>query len=158
MKLHANPLYFIMVLLIRGSASALFKAFCVSLIEKKPIRTSRAKTNLLFITVPTILLYLVKLSLRAYIGTLDSKKEEEGFEMGHLMIAYLLGRKVEQGIVHFFITFMVICKCMRALETVFNGLMSGSSSTNKSLQRSKSFIIHQIEPTSQIVSDVHHKK
>lgn len=59
MKLHINPLYFIMVLLIRGSASALFKAFCVSFIEKKAINTSRAKSNLLFITVPTITFYLV---------------------------------------------------------------------------------------------------
>ena len=59
MKLHINPVYFIFVLLIRGSASALFKAFFVSFIEKKAINTSRAKSNLLFITVPTVALYLV---------------------------------------------------------------------------------------------------
>ena len=147
MKLHANPLYFVMVLLIRGSASALFKAFFISLIEKKPIRTSRAKANLLFITVPTIILYFVKLILRAYIHSLDSRKEEEGFEMGHLMVAYLLGRKVEQGIVHFFITFMVICKCMRALSSVITS-MTSHSKPKKSLKRSKSVIFHQIEPTS----------
>ena len=59
MNVGINPVYFIIVLLIRGSASALFKAFFVSFIEKKAINTSRAKSNLLFITVPTIALYLV---------------------------------------------------------------------------------------------------
>ena len=99
---------------------------------------------MLFITVPTIILYLVKLSLRAYINSLDPKKEEEGFEMGRLMVAYLIGRKIEQGIVHFFITFMVICKCMRALASVFNSLMNGTG-TIKQLKRSKSVIFRQSE-------------
>ena len=95
MKLHTNPLFFIIVLLIRGSASALFKAFCVSLIEKKSINTSRAKSNLLFITVPTVILYVVQLTLKYYIHALDSKKDEKDLEMGDLMIRYLLGRKLE---------------------------------------------------------------
>ncbi len=58
MKLHTNIAYFILVLMIRGSASAMFKAWCVSLIEKKPIRTSKAKSNFLFITMPSICLYI----------------------------------------------------------------------------------------------------
>jgi phosphatidylglycerophosphate synthase len=123
MKLHANPVFFILVLLIRGSASALFKAFCVSLIDKKPIRTSKAKTNLLFITLPTIFLYLLQLSLKWYIAALDGRKEEKGFEIGHLMIRYLFSRKIEQYFVHFFVTFMVISRCLRALVKIFNELM-----------------------------------
>jgi hypothetical protein len=58
LKLHTNMTYFVFVLIIRGSASAMFKAWCVSLIEKKPIRTSKAKSNFLFITIPSIVLYL----------------------------------------------------------------------------------------------------
>jgi hypothetical protein len=58
MKLHANVPYFIFVLAIRGSASAMFKAWCISLIEKKPIKTNKAKNNFLFIAIPSIFLYL----------------------------------------------------------------------------------------------------
>ena len=97
----------------------MFKAFCVSLIEKKPIKTSKARSNLIFITVPTILLYLLQLSLKTYIHSL-SKKEQ--YEMEHLMIRFFISAKIEQMTVHFFITFMVISRCMRALVKVLEDM------------------------------------
>lgn len=69
MKLHTSIPYFIFVLMIRGSASAMFKAWCVSLIEKKPIRVSKAKSNFLFIALPSIMLYLTQLVLKTYVSS-----------------------------------------------------------------------------------------
>lgn len=64
MKLHTHGIYFLFVLLVRGSASALFKAGCISVITKKPLKTKKAKTNFLFITVPAILLFVTKVVLK----------------------------------------------------------------------------------------------
>ena len=72
MKLHTNASYFVLVLLIRGSASALFKASCISLVTKKPVKTRKAKINFLFITIPSIFLYLLQVSLKTYIHSLSS--------------------------------------------------------------------------------------
>lgn len=58
-EMHTSGTYFLMVLVMRGSASAIFKASYVSIVVKKPIKVKKAKINFLFITLPTAVLYLV---------------------------------------------------------------------------------------------------
>jgi hypothetical protein len=84
MKLHTNPLYFLLVLLVRGSASAMFKAGCVSLITKKGVKTKKAKRNFLFITIPSMVLYslhfLLKTSYVEYLTSCFSSHSIEDVE------------------------------------------------------------------------------
>lgn len=77
MKLHTSIPYFIFVLMIRGSASAMFKAWCVSLIEKKPIRVSKAKSNFLFIAIPSIMLFLTQLVIKTYFDSRNKNERDE---------------------------------------------------------------------------------
>jgi hypothetical protein len=65
-KLHMNGAYFVLVLFIRGSASALFKACILSILLKKPVKTNKAKLNYLFITIPSVFLFLIKSILARY--------------------------------------------------------------------------------------------
>lgn len=58
-EMHTSSSYFLMVLVMRGSASALFKSTYVSMVVKKPIKVKKAKINFLFITIPTVVLYLI---------------------------------------------------------------------------------------------------
>jgi hypothetical protein len=84
MKLHTNTGYFVLVLVLRGSASAMFKAFIVSLIEKKPVKTEKAKNNFLFIAVPSIMFYISSIILNKYTGLLKSIEISE-----HLLVKLL---------------------------------------------------------------------
>jgi hypothetical protein len=59
-KLHQSAPCFVLFLFIRGSASALFKATCMSFLLKKPVKTEKAKINLIFITIPTVFYFLFK--------------------------------------------------------------------------------------------------
>ena len=77
MKLLTSIPYFIFVLMIRRSSSAMFKAWCVSLIEKKPIRVSKAKSNFLFIALPSIMLYLTQLVLKTYVSSWSRNDSDE---------------------------------------------------------------------------------
>lgn len=99
MKLHTNPLYFILVLFIRGSASALFKSTCVSFLLKKRIKVKKAKINFIFITIPSLALFIAKFILRRFVETSKSSP-------------------MEQSVVHFFVLFMVISRCLRALVKI----------------------------------------
>ena len=135
MKLHTSIPYFIFVLMIRGSASAMFKAWCVSLIEKKPIRTSKAKSNFLFIAIPSIMLYLTQLILKTYIG---SWGKNESDDMENLMLRYFISAKLEQMILHFFVTFMVISRCMKTLKSVFDQMQKDKTPNRLRRIRSKS--------------------
>ena len=137
MKLHTNVPYFILVLMIRGSASAMFKAWCVSLIEKKPIRVSKAKSNFLFIAIPSIILYLVQLLIRTYIQSLSNKDK---YEMEHLMLRFFLSSKLEQMILHFFVTFMVISRCMRTIKRVFEEMQKRKAPKKRLRDRSHSIV------------------
>lgn len=47
---------------------------------------------------------------------------KEEFEMEHLMLRFIVTAKLEQMVVHFFITFMVISRCMRTLMRIFEDL------------------------------------
>ncbi len=111
MKLHTNAVYFLLVLIVRGSASAMFKAGCVSLITKKRIKTKKAKRNFLFITIPSMVLYLVHLFLKtSYMEYLTNclSKHSTG--------------EVEQAVVHIFITFTVVSRCVRALTKILKNM------------------------------------
>lgn len=57
LEIQSNFPYFVWVLVIRGSASALFKATMLSFILKRPIVTKKAKRNFYQNTIPAVSLY-----------------------------------------------------------------------------------------------------
>ena len=101
LALETNIAYFIMVLIVRGSASALFKARMLGLILKKPLTTKKAKRNFYQNTLPSIALYLTRLALKRHVSR-DSMLYEE---LDHVSIA-------------FFIAYMVLSRFMRSLMRV----------------------------------------
>ena len=58
LQLHSDTHYFLAVLTVRGSVSAMFKATYLSLLLKTPINLKQAKQNFLLTTLPSVLLYL----------------------------------------------------------------------------------------------------
>ncbi len=59
LKLQADPIYFIFVLVVRCSISSIFKSFILKvLIKRKNFKLKRAKTNLIFNAIPSIIVYL----------------------------------------------------------------------------------------------------
>jgi len=101
LKLETNVGYFVMVLIIRGSASALFKARTLSLILKKPMTTKKARRNFYQNTLPSIILYLTRFVLKTHI----SKESRIYEEIDHVSIV-------------FFVTYMVLSRFMRSLIRV----------------------------------------
>ena len=99
LKLQSEASYFVLVLLVRGSASALFKATCVSLIVKKPLKLKKAKTNLIFITIPSVILYLFREALRT-----------------------LHFEELEKPAILFFTAFMVVNRFYRALAKILESM------------------------------------
>ena len=128
MKLQPNPVYFVAVLLIRGSASAMFKATCISFVTQKPIKTRKAKMNLLFITIPSIILYLLLLIIRTTFKISLSSM----LALNHESITK---QQLEEPLIHFFVTFMVISRCMRALVKILKG-MRGTKRRHSKIYRS----------------------
>lgn len=116
MKLHTNPLYFLFVLVVRGSASAIFKAICVSAITKKQVKLKKAKMNFLFITIPSVALFLLKITAKNYIDILN------------YWIDFSL---YEAKVIHFFIMFMVISRCVRAFVKILKNMMKVEKSKKK---------------------------
>jgi hypothetical protein len=114
MKLHTNPLYFVFVLFIRGSASALFKSTCVSFLLKKRIKVKKARINFIFITIPSVGLFLVKFILRRYVDQ---------------------SAPLEQSVVHFFVLFMVISRCLRALVKILEHMKGKKGKHTRTLER-----------------------
>lgn len=108
-KLSINPVYFIVVLLIRGSISALFKELYVKSILKKPLKFRKPKINFLFITLPSLTLYLLMFGGR---------------------IVFSNHYDIEAHLTHFFITFMVVSRCLRALVKIFNRLTANNNKNN----------------------------
>lgn len=101
-KLQINAPYFVLIVIIRGSASALFKAVFLHLIVKKPLRLKKAKINLLFITIPTIIMFIAQFLIKYCLST-------------HFA-------EFDSHITHFFITFMVISRCMRQLMKILKSM------------------------------------
>lgn len=58
-EFNVNPLYFLFVLLIRGTASAIYKTTVLSYLLDKPLRFNKAKQNILFNSLPSMILYLI---------------------------------------------------------------------------------------------------
>ena len=135
--------------MIRGSASAMFKAWCVSLIEKKPIRVSKAKSNFLFIALPSIMLYLTQLVLKTYVSSWSRNDSEE---MGQLMLSYFFSASLEQMMLHFFVTFMVISRCMRTLKRVFEQMQKDK--TPNRLRRVRSQSAQSLLNNEELVRDI----
>ena len=101
LTLETNIAYFIVVLVVRGSASALFKARLLSLILKKPMTTKKAKRNFYQNTLPSVALYLTRLTLKHQVDRNSIVYEE----LDHVSIA-------------FFIAYMVVGRFMRSLIRV----------------------------------------
>jgi hypothetical protein len=99
-SLQTDPGYFLVVLVVRGSASAFCKQALLSVILKKKLRTKKPKANFYNNTVPTIVFYLVKFLLRQII---DQNRMAEF---------------VDPHLTHFYIAFMVISRSMRSLIRV----------------------------------------
>ena len=66
LTLETNFAYFIIVLVVRGSASALCKATLIKVIvrNKESIETKKAISNLYWNTVPTMLVYVLRFTVR----------------------------------------------------------------------------------------------
>mmetsp|Transcript_41282 Transcript_41282/g.39753 ORF Transcript_41282/g.39753 Transcript_41282/m.39753 type:complete len:225 (+) Transcript_41282:4-678(+) len=58
-----NPLCFVAVLIVRGTASSLYKEFVLKQILRKKMKMRKARKNLVYISVPSILTYLIYLKV-----------------------------------------------------------------------------------------------
>lgn len=99
-----NGPYFLLAIVIRGSISAIFKEAYMSIILKKPMKLHRAKTNFFFVTIPSIILYIIIYLLRGFLADKN------------------IAQEIEHHLTHFFITFMVVSRCLRALMKVLSKL------------------------------------
>jgi hypothetical protein len=71
LRLSTDPLYFVFVLMIRCSISAIFKSFVLgTIIKRKGFKLKRTKINLVFNALPSILVYLA-LSLARHVAELE---------------------------------------------------------------------------------------
>lgn len=77
----------------------------MSLLLKKPVKTGKAKINLIFITIPTVIFFLYKHFMQ---GTLEGDKP----------------------LVHPLVLFMVVSRCMRALNRILK-VMRGEKSKKR---------------------------
>ena len=65
LRYESDPLYFIVILVIRCSITSIFKTFIIkTLIKRKPFKLKRTKVNLVFNAIPSILVYLAILLVR----------------------------------------------------------------------------------------------
>lgn len=94
LSMQINPLYFVMVLIIRGSASAIYKSLFLSYLLKKPLSLKKAKINFIINTLPTIVAFLVLAVLSKY----TSK---------HVV------HEVEKHLTSVFVTFMILVRCIK---------------------------------------------
>jgi hypothetical protein len=101
LMLETNFFYFVWVLVIRGSASALFKATLLSFVLKRPIVTKKAKRNFYQNTIPTIVLFSIKYLLRLYFEAYSPLRED-----------------FEHNATVFFLVYMVVNRFMRSLIRV----------------------------------------
>lgn len=62
-EMNVNPIYFVFLLLIRGSSSAFYKTTVLSYLLKKPLSFKKAKMNVLFNSLPAILVYIFYISI-----------------------------------------------------------------------------------------------
>jgi len=98
MSMDVSPAYFIMVLIIRGSASSLYKQLSLSLLIKKKFKMNKPIINFIFNTCPTICVYVMYITLRRYTHK-------------HFAIEF------EKHITPIFVTYMVLYRSIRAVTT-----------------------------------------
>ena len=101
-KLATNPLYFIMVIVIRCLASSTFKVLFLSkVMGKKKFKLKKTKVNFVFTAIPTVIVYTVLLIVRSLL----SAESRSG---------------MEESITFFFVVFMAITRLMRGFWKVLN--------------------------------------
>jgi hypothetical protein len=96
LSLHINPLYFLFVLVVRGSASALYKAFFISHLMKKKLNMKKPKRNFLYNTCPTIIVFIALYFLYG-------------------RAPYHFAKEMERMLTWVFVTYMIIYRCLRAV-------------------------------------------
>ena len=115
--------YFIWVLVVRGSASSLFKSSILSVLLGKNLKLKKPKANFIFNTLPSIVLLLVEKFLFTF-------------------ATYELATEIRGHLVHFFITFMVVSRCLRSMTRIItkNGKLKKkkkNKATKKALKKDK---------------------
>lgn len=102
LKLEADPLYFIFILIVRCSISAVFKSFVLGVcIKRKCFKLKRAKINLVFNAIPSISVYIAVMIARSLLNLDESQYMEV-----HITIVFTM--------------FMVISRCIRSFWKVLN--------------------------------------
>jgi len=102
LKLEADPLYFIFILIVRCSISAVFKSFVLGVcIKRKCFKLKRAKINLVFNAIPSISVYIAIMIARSLLQI-----EESQYMEVHITIVFTM--------------FMVISRCIRSFWKVLN--------------------------------------
>lgn len=121
--------YFIWILAVRGSASALFKSFNLSMILGKSMKWKKPKANFIFNTVPSISLLIIEKLVFTF-----SCPEFAAEVQGHL--------------VHFFIVFMVISRCLRSMTRIIlkNGKIKKKKKKNNKTKKVKKEKKKEIKP------------
>lgn len=115
LKLDADPIYFVFVLVVRCSISAIFKSFILKvIIKRKKFKTKRAKTNLIYNAIPSLIVYFAIL-----LGKHLLDLEDQHF--------------LELRITMVFTMFMVISRCIRS----FWKLRSQKKQRNKKKLKAK---------------------
>lgn len=96
LNLGIHPLYFTGVLIIRGSASAIYKQIYLSILLNKNLKWSKPRLNFIMNTTPTILVFYIIYCLTH-------------FTHKHLAIV------VERHLTIVFVNFMIVTRCIKAV-------------------------------------------
>ena len=79
-KLETPFSYFIGVLIVRGSASSLFKQGLLSVLLRRPVRLEKPQTNFFINTIPTILIFTCRYVISHWLPYIYEQDLLEEFE------------------------------------------------------------------------------
>eukprot|EP00347_Sterkiella_histriomuscorum_P015418 403357098 len=101
-KLDTNPLYFIMVIVIRCLASSTFKVIFLSkILGKKKFKLKKTKVNFVFNAIPTIIAYFMICLVK-------------------MLLSRENGQGLEEGITFFFVCFMMFTRMIKSFWKILN--------------------------------------
>ena len=101
-KLHTNPAYFIVVIVVRCLASSVFKVlFLAKILKRKKFKLKKTKINFVFNAVPTIITYVVLLLVKQ-VFFVDCSEE------------------LEVDIKFFFMVFMTMTRLIKSFWKILN--------------------------------------
>ena len=108
--------FFIWLLIVRCVASSLFKSCILSLFTKKRVKFVKPKANLIFNAIPSITLFIIQRLLITF------TRRDTIIE-------------VKQRLVFFFITFMVVNRCLRCLFKIIKKIEKREVKVYKKAQK-----------------------